>query len=312
MEYFVAQNNNKNKLGCKQDWLKYCPDWSPLCGIKKPKYIEGYSFNEDSDDNATDSTPLMSREPTQQNAANTHIHIITGYLSVFEALILLMYTGSLIGFTVYSQNPNSSLVFVNDDNHKTSIKHERLLAIFCIFHSLLWVMVAGMDRIVQWRHRVMRRKGYLKFYRRMRNIRRVPFVMISTGTAALLIFLSALYYCHLTKRHDNDDITVYKTFTAFHAMYIIVGIEVIISVPCLLYYIFQATKFNCQNPAPDVIQETTSVSNSPTATLTSVGFRDGEDLDELLERQADMIRYLQQHNASLGRRIMELQSRTLE
>ena len=139
-----------------------------------------------------------------------------------------MYTGSLIGFTVYSQNPNSSLVFVNDDNHKTSIKHERLLAIFCIvsknidtleywycnygviwrlstllftkpffsnychifiiqFHSLLWVMVAGMDRIVQWRHRVMRRKGYLKFYRRMRNIRRVPFVMISTG---ILIWLT--------------------------------------------------------------------------------------------------------------------------
>ena len=40
--------------------------------------------------------------------------------------------------------------------------------------------------------------------------------------------------------------------------------------------------------------------------------RDGEDVDELLERQADMIRYLQQHTASLGRRIMELQSRTLE
>lgn len=41
-------------------------------------------------------------------------------------------------------------------------------------------------------------------------------------------------------------------------------------------------------------------------------FRDGEELDELLERQADMIRYLQQHNASLGRRIMELQARTVE
>ena len=131
----------------------------------------------------------------------------------------LMYTGSLIGFTVYSQNQNSSLVLATGNNHNTSIKHERLLAIFCMvsrnvdtlegtlwttcrlsillftkpfssnychvfiiqFHSLLWVMVAGMDRIVQWRHRVMRRKGYLKFYRRMRNIRRVPFVMISTG-----------------------------------------------------------------------------------------------------------------------------------
>ena len=40
--------------------------------------------------------------------------------------------------------------------------------------------------------------------------------------------------------------------------------------------------------------------------------RDGEDLDELLERQADMIRYLQQHNANLGRRILELQAQAME
>ena len=41
-------------------------------------------------------------------------------------------------------------------------------------------------------------------------------------------------------------------------------------------------------------------------------YRDGEDLDELLERQADMIRYLQQHNANLGRRILELQAGAME
>lgn len=46
--------------------------------------------------------------------------------------------------------------------------------------------------------------------------------------------------------------------------------------------------------------------------LTCIVCRDGEDLDELLERQADMIRYLQQHNANLGRRILELQSQALE
>lgn len=35
-------------------------------------------------------------------------------------------------------------------------------------------------------------------------------------------------------------------------------------------------------------------------------FRDGEYLDDVLEKQADMIRYLQQHNANLGRRLMNL------
>lgn len=38
-------------------------------------------------------------------------------------------------------------------------------------------------RIVQWRHQVLRRKGYLKFYRRMRNVRRVPFIVVSIGKA---------------------------------------------------------------------------------------------------------------------------------
>ncbi len=34
-----------------------------------------------------------------------------------------------------------------------------------------------------------------------------------------------------------------------------------------------ATIFNCLQSPPDVIQETTSIATSPTATLTSVGFR---------------------------------------
>ena len=34
--------------------------------------------------------------------------------------------------------------------------------------------------------------------------------------------------------------------------------------------------------------------------------RDSECLDDVLEKQADMIRYLQHHNANLGRRLMRL------
>ena len=34
--------------------------------------------------------------------------------------------------------------------------------------------------------------------------------------------------------------------------------------------------------------------------------RDNDYLDEVLEKQADMIRYLQQHNANLGKRLMKL------
>jgi hypothetical protein len=70
--------------------------------------------------------------------------------------------------------------------------------------------------------------------------------------------------------------------------------------------------FNMARQPPDVISDTFTGSESPTSSVTAVGFRDGEDLDELLERQADMIRYLQQHNANLGRRILELQAGAME
>ena len=34
--------------------------------------------------------------------------------------------------------------------------------------------------------------------------------------------------------------------------------------------------------------------------------RDNEGLDDILEKQAEMIRYLQQHNTNLGKRIVEI------
>lgn len=70
---------------------------------------------------------------------------------------------------VYNNNKNNS-------NNNCSICYSYLQ-----FHSLLWLVVAVMDRTVQWRHQVMRRKGYLKFYRKMKNVRRVPFAVVSTG-----------------------------------------------------------------------------------------------------------------------------------
>ena len=40
--------------------------------------------------------------------------------------------------------------------------------------------------------------------------------------------------------------------------------------------------------------------------IENFSLRDNDYLDEVLEKQADMIRYLQQHNANLGKRLMKL------
>lgn len=212
--------------------------------------------------------------------------------------MLVAYVGSLVGLTLWHHE--YKLGATSDS------LPDKMVAYFCMIHVAVWVMVGLFDRVVQWRHQVLRRKGYLKFYRKMRNVRRVPFIIVSLSNAAQLLYVSILYYFHIGQK-DN-----YHGLFPVDVLYIIVGLEALITLPCLAYYIVRAVSFNYARLPPDVIQETYSGPESPTTSVTAVGFRDGEDLDELLERQADMIRYLQQHNANLGRRILELQAQSVE
>ena len=86
-------------------------------------------------------------------------------------------------------------------------------------------------RVIQFRHQVLRRKGYLKFYRKMRNVRRIPFIIVSMINAIILLFVSLLYIFEV-KQDEN-----YKGLHSVDFLYIIVGIEVVLTLPCLIYYI---------------------------------------------------------------------------
>lgn len=46
---------------------------------------------EDSDDtdSATDHSPLVRQQPTEDDTLHRHTHIITGYLSMFEVVVLV-------------------------------------------------------------------------------------------------------------------------------------------------------------------------------------------------------------------------------
>lgn len=263
-----------------------------------------YFFEDnDSDDNSvSDISPLIHR-PTTHTSPSQHTHIVTGYLSVVEVILLIIYAGSLVGLTVSRHESEShGLASSQATTHAPTssptpqFKLDSIVAYFCMIHVLVWAIVGVFDRVVQWRHQALRKKGYLKFYRKMKNLRRLPFIFVSLINAVILLFVSLLY---IFKVEQN---TAHFHLHAVDFLYIIVGLELVLTLPCLIYYIVRATQFNCAQQAPDVIQETYSGSTSPTNSVTAVGFRDGEDYDELLERQADMIRYLQQHNANLGDR----------
>jgi len=81
-------------------------------------------------------------------------------------------------FIAFSQWRDGKLCNSSDSSE---YEPDHLVAYFCIGHTVLWVVISVMDRLIQWRHRIIRKRGYLMFYRKMRNIRRVPFVVVSTG-----------------------------------------------------------------------------------------------------------------------------------
>ncbi|XP_032875027.1 transmembrane protein 192 isoform X3 [Amblyraja radiata] len=93
-------------------------------------------------------------------------------------------------------------------------------------------------------------------------------------------------------------------------MYLILGVltvELFFSSVCLFIYTVKIAKFNVMKPCPD-IQEEERRHRYPNRTniLSETGFRDGSNLENLVEKQADLIDYLKMHNVQLSRRLLAL------
>ena len=65
----------------------------------------------------------------------------------------------------------------------------------------------------------------------MRNIRRLPFIFVSLINAVILLFISLLYV--FSVQQDQ----VYLHLHSVDFLYIIVCLELILTLPCLVYYI---------------------------------------------------------------------------
>ncbi|XP_029368346.1 transmembrane protein 192 isoform X2 [Echeneis naucrates] len=154
----------------------------------------------------------------------------------------------------------------------------------------LWVLVLVFTHCVQHHHSQARRRGYLRFYRDMRGLDYVPLTVHSTGNVLLLVVLAARL----------------STQVQSYMVLCILGLELLVGVPCLLYYTVKVRRFNRERAAPDVSQEEYSHSYSVTSLPTETGFREGSSLEEVVEKQADLIEYLKQHNTLLSKRLLNL------
>jgi len=65
----------------------------------------------------------------------------------------------------------------------------------------------------------------------MKNFRRVPFITVSIASGLLLVFISLLYFFQVKERSD------FRGVHAVDVLYLLVGLEMLIVEPCLIYYI---------------------------------------------------------------------------
>ncbi|XP_065836084.1 transmembrane protein 192-like [Oscarella lobularis] len=232
------------------------------------------------------STPIIVDEIPLMTKPTFH-RLNTEWIAVLDIVILIAFVVAL--FVCGEQQTPS---------WPRSDANARPFQFFAFVHALVWFWIFVSDRVMQRLHQKSRQRGYLGFYRQTRNLRRIPMFTFSCGNALVLIIVAIA--------GSPSEETVPWLSSGFRWVYcigIVSILETVVAVPALLSYIVKTAKFNGAKPVADVEEEL--VQNSMPS-YAELGFRNEGRLEEVLEKQADMIRYLQQHNADLGRRIVQL------
>lgn len=183
-----------------------------------------------------------------------------------------------------------------------------------MLHVFVFLLVVLVDRYVHYYHRRARFLGHLSFYRSTRSLRKIPFTTLALGNAAILLLVSLW---------DADE--GYAGVYRINVLQGITTLEIIICGPALLLLIVKTWRFNSRAPLPDspadLLPSFDSAVNSGGASLRTlpqhrsshagggIGFSEEDYLDEVMERQGDMIKYLQQQKETLSLNIVQLTER---
>lgn len=176
-------------------------------------------------------------------------------------------------------------------------------ALVCL-QTAFWGFLLLIDQCLRWQHRLIRKRGYLQFCRKTHVMKRGALYIFSLGNACLLLFsvIFQEFCCSPSCIHS-------LYFQPINYLQLVMTIEVVISFPVIAAYLAQTVKFNTKKPVPDVNQDDLLASFSQVRVpSTEIGYRYDDPVEDVIERQADVIHYLKQHNVHLGRKIVQLMS----
>lgn len=185
-------------------------------------------------------------------------------------------------------------------NHASSFSSFSLLI---YTHSAHWAAFLIIDQFLHHHHHKSRLQGYLDFYVKTKNIRRAPFYILSVGNAVLMIVVMIL--------HDLCDTKDCKgAFSKVDYLRGLITLESMVVVCLVCSYIYILADHNKQQLLPDVLRDEFTSSILPASGARNpgsmVGCQGPDQVNEVMERQAEMIRYLHEHTENLCRKIQVL------
>jgi hypothetical protein len=196
------------------------------------------------------------------------------------------------------------LVFLLPSLYDHNSKHPASFGSFSLLiytHSAHWAAFLIIDQFLHHHHHKSRLQGYLDFYIRTKNIRRAPFYILSVGNAVLMIVVMILHdLCDSGKGCSH-------TFTKVDYLRGLITLESMVVVCLVVSYIYILSEHNKKALLPDVLREEFTSAVLPNLPRNDiVGSQGPDQLSEVMERQAEMIRYLHEHTESLCRKIQVL------
>ncbi|XP_064240128.1 transmembrane protein 192 isoform X1 [Aotus nancymaae] len=203
-------------------------------------------------------------------------------------VILAFLTGVLCSYP----NPNEDKC---PGNYTNPLKVQTVIILGKV---ILWILHLLLECYIQHHHSKVRNRGYNLIYRSTRHLKRLALMIHSSGNTVLLLILCMQHSFPEPGRLYLDLILA------------LLALELICSLMCLLIYTVKIRKFNKAKPEPDILEEE-KIHAYPSNITSETGFRTISSLEEVVEKQGDIIEYLKRHNALLSKRLLALTSSDL-
>ncbi|XP_070271463.1 transmembrane protein 192 isoform X1 [Myotis yumanensis] len=248
---------------------------------------------------SVEDDPLLDTQHLSHYSLHAHFRprfhplptvIITNLLLLIHVVfvILAFVTGVLCSYP----DPNEDKC---PGNYTNPLKVQTVIILGKV---ILWILHFLLERYIQHHHSKVRNRGYHMIYRSTRHLKRLALMIHSTGSTALLLTLCIQHSFPEPSRLYLDLILA------------ILALELICSLTCLLIYTVKVRKFNKAKPQPDILEEE-KVHAYPSKITSETGFRTISSLEEIIEKQGDIIVYLKRHNALLSKRLLAFTSSDL-